>query len=387
MKKLIPWLILGLIIRILLIPIALHPDIRGHNLAAYFISQKNQWLTFYDHLRLLPRNDHLVELYTDGLFIYPPLAYWIHGAFMKVLGWAYPWDTFWMLINDIGRARDQSGFALLMFLLKLPYFVADILGLVIIGKLFSDKQRFWAVILWWFNPITIYSAYLIGQFDIYIAVLILASIYLYSKQKAIFSAICLGLAAGFKPFPLVLIPLLGITLKEKIKLSVIGFATYGLFLLPYLNSTGFKHYALLAQQSDKPFYARVMVSGSQYLPLFLVGLVFMLWANYFNVGKIPIWKWFAGPLLWFYGLSHFHPQWFTWVVPVLILWCIDKPKLWPVFTVVLLTFITIVFSFEPSLNFGLFNINYQLNISDANISIVRAGLLGSIIWLLRELVL
>src|SRR5258706_7703935 len=83
-KFTILFIIFGFILRIWLMPTTLHPDIRGHNLAGYLIAEKGQLLGFYDYIGHLSRSDTLVKTYGDDLFIYPPLAYWIPGLWLKL---------------------------------------------------------------------------------------------------------------------------------------------------------------------------------------------------------------------------------------------------------------------------------------------------------------
>jgi len=369
MKKLLPYLIIGLVLRLILIPISLHPDLRAPYLAGYLIS-RGEIFTFYDHISKLPRDHKWVQVYGDGQFNYPPLAYLVHGLYLKIVSPIFPWNAFWHLIDDIGSLRTDPGFASLMYFLKVPYLIADIIGLLILRKLVDAKHRFAASLLWIFNPINLYASYLMGQQDIFIAVFILLA---YLKQSGIF----LGIAAAFKPFPLLLLPFLGTTWRQKIIAVVTGLITYALIISPYLSSTAFKHYALLATQSDKPFYAKVMVSGSQYLPLFVVGLGLLFWLKH---GKSDL----LSPLLIFFAVTHFHPQWFVWISPLLILRVVkDKQAILPVL-ILLLCYIAIIFSFDPSLNFGLLGINFSLQwlFNDYNISLVRGAFAATSLYLI-----
>jgi hypothetical protein len=357
MKKLLPWLIIGLVLRLALIPLTLHPDFRAVNLAAYWIAQKGEIFTFYDHISKLPRTDHLVLLYGDNLFIYPPLAYLTHAVFDKVLYWAYPQNTFWLLINDIGRLRRDPGFPLLMYFLKLPYLIADFACLWVILKLLPEKTRTAGALFWIFNPVTIYVSYMIGQFDIFIALFLLLTL-LYADKKPWLAAVFLGLSACFKPFTLVLAPLLP---GSKLKNLLISGGTYLLTILPYLRSPAFKQYALLASQSDKLFYAKIIVSGSQYVPVFVLGLFLIYWWNYFRPKTHETWGWLVMPLLLFYSVTNYHPQWFVWVIPFLMfLWInISRSRL-PVI-ILLKCYFVIVLLFEISLNFGLFGLDFSFS--------------------------
>lgn len=360
MKKLLPWLILAVIIRFLIIGTTLHPDIRGYNFGAYLIAQKGQLLTFYDYISTLPTKDPIVKLYGVDLFIYPPAPYLTMAFFMKILSPFYPWSLYQNLILDMGQIVDKIAFSRLLYLLKGPFLVFEFLGLWLIGKLFTKKKEtFLAQIIWLFNPITIYASYMVSQFDVMIAVAILGSLVLFKQKRFGWAAVVLGLGAGVKQFPLFLLPFLALASSKKIteraKMLAFGIGTYLLLIFPYLGSPGFRRYALLASQTDKIFFAKIPVSGAEYLPLFLVGIIFLLWWCFFQPKKFALWQWFLMVNLLFFSLVHYHPQWFVWATPLLIILLAKDlaNSLYPVGGL-LLCFAVIVLLFEPSLNFGLF---------------------------------
>jgi hypothetical protein len=219
-----------------------------------------------------------------------------------------------------------------------------------------------------------------GQFDIFVALFILLAL-INSSKKPWLSAVFLGIGAGFKPFPLLLLLLLP---GPKVKNLLIGIGTYLLIILPYLGSPAFKQYALFASQSDKMFFAKIPISGSQYLPVFLVGLLLIYWWNYFQPKKLPVWAWLAAPLLLFYSVTHYHPQWFIWLMPLLVVAVANATALIFPFVTLLLCHLAIVLLFDSSLNFGLFGINFSLFDmvnkyfpADQLVSIIRAVLVAT----------
>lgn len=349
---------LGLVVRIWLSATTMHPDLRGHNFAGYLIAQKGELLTFYDHISRLPRTDAIVKLYGDDLFIYPPLAYQVHGLFNFLLYPFYPQQLFQEFLIDMGRVAGNPQLPQLLFLLKAPYFVADLLFLVLLLKIVPPKKKVVSTLLWAGNIVTLHSAFMMGQFDIYISVFLLVAYVLSSSGKNALAAIVLGIAANFKPFPLFLLPFLP---GKKVLNIGIGVGAYLLMILPYISSTGFRQYALFAPQTDKLSYAKIMVSGSQYLPLFFVGLVLLFWWNYFKKQALPLWGWFLAVPLLFYSVSHYHPQWFMWGMPFLLLAVIyDRTLRFPA-AILTACYVGIVLLFEPSINFGLFHINFDLS--------------------------
>jgi hypothetical protein len=356
MKKILPFIIFAILLRLTLIPMSLHPDFRAVNLAGYLIAQKGQLINFYDFLSQQPRTDPWVLLYGDNLFIYPPLAYITHAVFNGLLFPLYPQTAFFTLLSDIGRLRVDSGFPLLMYLLKLPYLFADVICFFLLFRILPPKARKTGLLFWLFNPVTIYTSYLMGQFDIFIALFVLLAIY-FTKKSSWIAAVMLGLGAGFKPFILVLSPFLPGNIWRN---SLIAVFTYIVLLVPYLSSPAFRQYALLASQSDKLLFAKIMISGAQYIPLFIAGLVLVFWWRFFKPRARTTAGWLMVPLLLFYSFTHFHPQWFVWIMPLLsIAYATVKSTRLPI-VLLLFAYLLIILFFENSLNFGLFDIRFSL---------------------------
>lgn len=359
MNKLLPWLVLGIILRLVLIPATLHPDIRGYNYGASLISSGHV-LDFYDYLGSLPKEHPFVSLFGVDLFIYPPLAYLYPAIFMKVFSPIFPPDLFNTLLLDIWEVLGNPKLPLLLYLLKIPYFAADMFIVWLVGKYFtSKKEKLLSRILWLFNPVVIYSTYMISQFDVLIALSILGTLILSLHHRFFIAAAVLSLGASVKQFPLFLLPILALNsyphLGKKIAVFITGLVIYLLVLLPYLPSAGFRKYALLASQTDKIFFAKIPLSGGEFLPLFLVGLFLVYWfCSLYNV-KYQLWQWMTLPLLLFYSLVHFHPQWFTWITPILTIFLV---KFWPKsiypVLILLISYFGLVLMFESSLNVGLF---------------------------------
>lgn len=344
-------------------PFSLHPDLRATARASYLISQEGMIFNFYDfNLREVETKYLEIDRGVD-IFNYPPLGYLVFAPFMKLLSSFYPWELFQTFVNNMERVYGDPGLPGLLFLLKTPFLIFDIVGLLLIGQLFTDpKRRFWSQMIWLFNPVTIYVSYMIGQSDLFIAVFILAALVLSAKEKYIWAAVFLGLGAGIKLFPLLLLPFLAIyggkNIVERVKIFAGGILAYSLLLLPYLPSPGFRQYALVASQTDKMLFAKIPVSGAEFLPLFLVLFVFVVWWCWTQPARLKLWQWFLVVLLAFFALVHYHPQWFVWMVPLLILLVVSdstRKFTFPV-TVLLLCYTIIVFMFDSSLNIGLFSV-------------------------------
>ncbi len=191
MKKLFA---LGLVIKIIIAAATLHDDL-------IFAWER-------------PFNNSL-NLYQTNTF-YPPLTYF----FFKILQPVY------FLIQYV------SVLPIKLLLLKTPYLLVDVFILWILLKTVDQKLKKNTLILWWFNPVVIYSAYAMGTFDILSASMVVLAI-LYSKKNTWLSPVYLSAGAAFKTIPLFLVPASILYLTKNLT-SRIKFASISL-LIPLLS--------------------------------------------------------------------------------------------------------------------------------------------------------
>ena len=321
MNKIWIIIILAIALRIFLSLATHHPDIAALANGGQFIA-----------------NGHTLNLYdfsSDTLVLnYPPLIYWYFGFF----------DLFF---NGI------------FGLLKLPYLVFDLLLGFLLYKMVEPKKALFAFTIWMFNPVSLYATYMIGQFDIIPAFFSVLSVYFALKNRLTWAALALGTAIAFKLYPIFLIiPLiiLGKNYWERFKLIMFSLSPYLLSILPYLFSENFRAYALFANQSSKSLYAAIPVSGGESILLFPAILIFfylLIWNK--TLDKLNLWRFYLIPLLLFFILTHYHPQWLIWVTPFLILEIINNSfKNWLAQTLILGSWIGSLFFFDSSLTIGLF---------------------------------
>ena len=93
-------LILGVVLRLALMPTTLHVDLWGHSFSAYFLAYEGRW-NIYETLVNLPLSHPLVKNFgVADIFIYPPLTYYTLG-FFKLLTRPFS-DAFfipWLMSN------------------------------------------------------------------------------------------------------------------------------------------------------------------------------------------------------------------------------------------------------------------------------------------------
>jgi hypothetical protein len=88
------------------------------------------------------------------------------------------------------------------------YLIAEIAALWLLIKILIayGREPFWAL-LYWLNPMLIYSVYNAGHMDILLVPLLIGALYL-AKQRPLWASFTLGLAAAVKIWPLILGPVL-----------------------------------------------------------------------------------------------------------------------------------------------------------------------------------
>ena len=288
-KTLLKWILIGLALRLILMPLTVHPDLRAIDLGAYLVSQKGEWLTFYDHLSRLEPGNFLVEIYGFDLFIYPPLAYLVPGVFMFLLGPFYDFSFNNLFLLDMEAAAQALTFFKTLFLLKLPYLLFDFLLAFLLYKIFAKRGEA-AFKLWMINPLTLYATFAMGQVDIFPTLMIVAALFFAQRDKRELSVLMLGIGGAFKLFPLLLLPIFVLVLYkqawQRLKLLVIGLAPYVVVVAPYfLFSPMYRQTALLASQTDKMLYLKLPLSGAEYLSIFAMGYFFLLFLARKLVGQ------------------------------------------------------------------------------------------------------
>lgn len=366
-KPLIFILVLGILIRLVLSVLTFHSDIQHFDLAGFVLGRGNV-LNFYDYTFSLDKEDKLLKSYPVELFNYPPMVYLFLGSVNWVLTSFEDTNFHNEFLFNIKNTLGNPQLFLHLFILKFPYLIFDIGTALLLYALFnSQKNKNLAFTLWMFNPWAIYSSFMVGQFDIIPTFLVVLSVYLISKSERIdlykgvlVSAFILGIGASFKIYPLLLlIPMVALldNWKKRLVAISVGVLTYILTILPFLPSKGFRSTALVANQTLKSLYAQIPISGGEGMILFLATTFFLyLIFLYKNSSIENLWQRLFIILLLFFIFTHYHPQWFLWVTPFLIIeLTLTNFKHLFVVIMMFISFFGGLLLFEGSLSIGLFS--------------------------------
>jgi len=135
-----------------------------------------------------------------------------------------------------------------------------------------------------------------------------------------------------------------------------GFLPYLLTIAPFITSVAFRQMVLFSPKNQKMLFMGFPVSGAEVLYPFIIILTLIYFHSLYSKIKYELDEYFLLILLLFFSVTHYHPQWFLWATPFLLIYLIrSKFK----FNIVILTlfgawlFLTLLF--EASLSYGLFN--------------------------------
>ena len=312
-KYVVFWFFLAILIRLMVMPTALHVDSRFTG----------------DIIQL---NRAAYAIYTGDLdhLWYPPLFYFSLGLIQRVLlperplFVSMPIDG---LENQTLLLSDPLIFRTLA-LLKTCYLVFDMGIALLLWRMSRDKGQEAAVLFYLFNPLIIYNAYFHGQFDVMPLFFITLGLYFGKRGQAGWAAFWIGIAGCFKNFPLLFLPpvivILAETWRERFKLLLFGIVPYIMLMLPFLGTgtTG------LGEYQDWFFKGGYDLGFGAQVYFFLAFYAFLLWhldnrqAQTFE----DLWRACFAILLVYYQFSYFDLHYWAWIVPFAAIYFAECPR-------------------------------------------------------------
>ncbi len=356
--KFIAPIIIAILIRFFLMSFTYHPDIAGQSLSSYFWGFKNI-TNVYEHLLSLPSNHPLVANFgVNDIFIYPPLTYFTLGTFQKIFAFTGLQSFLETVMTGVNIYKIQN-LSLYLFILKLPYIFFDFGTAYILYKYFKkQKTKYLAFMLWLFNPVTLYATFCMGVFDIIPVFFTVLSVYYLKKNKLASSALFMGVGIAFKMYPIFLLPFIIFKSDkwlDRIKLGIISFFPIIITNLPFIFSSAYR-YMVFSPKSQKMFYMEWMLSGAEGIfPFLLILCLLYLFSQNKKLKPKFYVSYFTAMFLLLFSVTHYHPQWFIWITPFLIIELLNyKFKEAWIYVGLLSIYIFIIFTFENSLSIGLF---------------------------------
>ncbi len=299
--------LLSLLIKLLLIPWFYHPDLKSQHFHFQYLSQGI--VNIYSYLQ-----ENRLNLPNKDTFNYLPLTYFTFGFTHSLTRLVAPSDfTIW--VNDWGPDQNKyPNLPIFILLLKIPYVIADFAIAYILFRISRSKIL---SLLWLFNPFVFYLIYILGNFDIVPAALVLLSYFLLTNNKYHLSALTLGISVAIKFYPLLFFPFFLLSLKSSYK-NMIIYLLYFLIVpivstLPFLGDKYLLSSFIGSGLTQKLFQLTVF-----YIPLFPAVYIFLLVRYLIN--RQTLIKSLCFLFLLFVSTVSFHPQWLIWFLPFLFIW-------------------------------------------------------------------
>ncbi len=315
-------IVLAILIRLLITPFYFHPDIKTYNFQASFL-KKGVW-NIYDYL-----SDHKSNLPLKDEFVYFPLTYFLLGGY-QVVAAPFLGPGFETWLSNANSNSSNNGIFRYLFILKLPYLLLDVLiGLLLVSFFSEVETKKKILIAWLFNPFSIALIYIYSNVDIFPVFLVVLSLYYARKNNFLFSSLALGLGAGFKAFPLLLVPFLFLkaqTFKDKIIIVIFSFGTFILTILPFGKSMAFRESTLVSGLTTRIVSNGLNIGFNEILmPAIVLLSILIFWG--ISKAKIELWRYYLVAFLLTLISIHFHIQWLLWIIPFLVIaYVLDSGK-------------------------------------------------------------
>lgn len=314
--------LLAILLRVLIMPFYFHPDIKTYHFQAAFL--KKGIFNIYTHL---VNNKETLPIKEE--FVYFPLTFFFLGTY-QILAAPLLGPNFNDWLSDASeQARESVGTFRYLFILKLPYLVIDLTVAFLIMKFFDDVNRKKkALILWLFNPFSIAIIYIFSNIDIIPVALSLLCLLFFRNKKIFLSGLTLGLAAGFKAYPLLFLPFLMLytkDVKEALKMFITSVGILVLIILPFWSSA-FLNSAFISGLTTRIAFPTLAIGFGESLMIALISLSSLFVMGLTEAGKKLefIQLYILQVLLLLFSGIHFHIQWLLWIMPFLTIFYVYK---------------------------------------------------------------
>jgi len=322
-------LALGLLVRVVLMPIAFHPDL-------FWITYHAQRLALHGEvtkdLSIQPI-PHLLYAATIRLFrpvLSPPEVIWPDE--WRLMGEEEYQGAFDLRVQIASAPRIH----LTLFILKLPHLAFDLASAFLLLALLRKRSRgtIIAFAFWMFNPIGLYISYLYGRYDAVAAFFVLLSLYFYDRFRPLSSLTGLTLALLSRIIDAALAPffLIGAFRQlKKQKRLLLGVLIFGGVALLTLLSGALPRVIAVLDRAHGQFLlaAKVWIILQDELVFFVIAYAVLLFSSLEKdlSSYAVMHKYSCMVFLTMFSLAFFNPQYFFALLPLLALEIAEQPGL------------------------------------------------------------
>jgi len=297
--------------------------------------------------------------------VMPPLFYLVTGLYLKILMLAHldpvtvhPHHLYVSLFGHNGGIYFSLG----LLLLKMPNLVAVIVGISLAAKLArdADADSRVATLLWAASPILIVTALMQAQNDAIPAAITIAALVALRSRGVAWTMLLIGLAACFKTYALVLIPVTALLLSNRdfitaVKYCVLGALPPVIVALPFLGHD-FLHRIFGAHDGGTLYASSYIGRMPTHLwPIGYLGILVLAWV----VGKrradivdvLSLWFLALGLI---FVINWWVPQWIMWLLPAVIIFAArDRIFAWAWVVAIAAVLANNLFNFPANMDGGM----------------------------------
>lgn len=193
----------GLLLRLVLMPFFAHVDLFSEARRVFYVLENDhlfdnthRFVVFYIEVIFSAFSTFFIDV-TEGLFHIPDPTQSVSSLV-----------DYQFFLNDPNIYKH-------LFFFKLPYLIFDIATALLIWK-FVDKpeHRKIALLLWLFNPLTLFSTYIFGRFEVISLFFLVASALQLKYDRVFFASVLFALALHCREINLLYTPFLLIALID-----------------------------------------------------------------------------------------------------------------------------------------------------------------------------
>lgn len=307
--------LLAILIRLLIMPFFFHPDIKTYNWQSSYL--KNGIFNIYSYLVVNKQDLPLKEE-----FVYFPFTYFFLGTYQIIVSPVLGANFQNWLSDASAQAVDRLGTFRYLFILKFPYLILDlVIPFLLIRFLKDTKSKKEVFTLWLFNPVSIAIIYIFSNIDIIPVTLTLISLLLFIDKRILLGAAFLGIAAGFKAYPMLLLPFILLFTSNYKDVAKILFVSIGILIaviLPFWSSA-FLNSALISGLTTRIAFPGIPLGFGESLMIGILILTVLFFAGFTEVGKKlnRLWLYILMVLFLLFSGIHYHIQWLLWIMPLI----------------------------------------------------------------------
>lgn len=177
-------------------------------------------MPFFGHVDLYSEYRRVFYALENGLFLdnsHRFVTYWVEMGFAAISTlFIDVTEGLFHLENPAQSTANLTDYAFFLndqnlyrhlFFFKLPYLLFDIATAVLIWRFVDDvKLKRIALLLWLFNPLTIFATYIFGRFEVISLFFLALTTYQLKFDRRFFAALCFGLALHCREINIIFLP-------------------------------------------------------------------------------------------------------------------------------------------------------------------------------------